>query len=61
MRTLRIVWMVAMGLAGGCMNPCEDLAERRCEQVGPETESCSSIREEASGASLTMRRGAVGP
>ena len=43
-------------LTGGCVNPCEDLAERRCEQVGVNTDTCTSIREEASEASISMRR-----
>lgn len=47
-------WIVCIGLLG-CVNPCEDLADRRCERLGESSKACEDLRAEATNASLEMR------
>ena len=36
----------------GCVNPCQELAELRCERVGIHSQSCTDILLEAEGATM---------
>ena len=45
------VLLLLLGL-GGCVNPCQELAELRCERVGSHSEGCAQIKAEAESASV---------
>ena len=46
-----IVILSFLGLLG-CVNPCQELAELRCERVGSHSESCAQILREAEAATI---------
>ena len=46
-----VLMVLLMGL-GGCVNPCQELAELRCERVGSHSEGCAQIKAEAESATV---------
>ena len=43
--------LLVLGFSG-CVNPCQELAELRCDRVGSHSESCAQIKVEAESASV---------